>query len=318
MKPNCNRALVTGGAGFIGSHIVDRLLERDFEVKVVDDLSSGRLENINVHFKNSNFHFIKGDIRDAEIVKRTFRDVDVVFHEAAFVGINDSIRKPLLVNDINVNGTLNVLEASLRCDAKRVVVASSAAVYGEPRTLPVTEDSVPCPESPYAASKLATELYAKAYHRTYGLETVCFRYFNVYGPRQALGPYAAVITAFVDDLIKGRRPIIYGDGEQTRDFINIQDVVRANILAIERDCAGEVFNIATGSSVTINNLLEIVARVLGKRTVKPEFGEQRPKDVRQSCGDISKAKKILGFKPETSLERGLEDFVQYHRSLTTK
>jgi len=318
MKLNCNKALVTGGAGFIGSHIIDRLLERDFDVKAVDNLSSGRLENIDMHLKNAKFHFTKGDIRDEETVRRVFRDVDIVFHEAAFVGISESIHKPLLANDINVNGMLNVLEASLRSGVKRVIVASSAAVYGEPKTLPIREDSTPCPESPYAASKLATELYAKAYHRTYGLETVCFRYFNVYGPRQALGPYAAVITAFVDDLIKDRRPTIYGDGEQTRDFINVQDAVQANILAMEKNCAGEVFNIATGSSVTINHLLEAVKRALGKSKIKPKYCEQRPNDIRQSCGDIRKANKILGFKSEISLERGLKDFVQYHRTLVTK
>jgi nucleoside-diphosphate-sugar epimerase len=310
------RALVTGGAGFIGSHIADRLLENGFEVTVLDDLSNARLENINAHTGRSDFHFIEGDIRDLETVKKAVRKVDVVFHEAAFVGVQESIRKPLLTNDVNVNGTLNLLEASLQSNVKRLILASSAAVYGEPQASPISEDSPVHLNSPYAVSKLTSEHYAKAYHKIYGLETICLRYFNVYGPRQTTGPYAAVITSFIDDLLKNKRPTIYGDGEQTRDFINVRDVVQANILAMEKDCAGETFNVAAGSSATINNLLEIMKRIVGKSEVEPKHGAPRPHDIRESCGDISKAKKILGFTPKISLEDGLTDLVKYYEQTT--
>jgi nucleoside-diphosphate-sugar epimerase len=305
---------VTGGAGFIGSHITDRLLESGFDVTVIDDLSSGCLENISAHTDKRGFVFVRGDIRSLETVKKVVKNVNVVFHEAALVGVTESLKKPMLVNDINVNGTLNLLEASLKAGVERFVLASSAAVYGDPKTVPIKEDSVVVPESPYAVSKLVTELYAKTYFRVYGLETVCLRYFNVYGPRQASGPYAAVITAFVDDLIRNRRPTIYGDGEQTRDFVNIKDVVQANVLAMEKDCAGEVFSVATGSSVTINHLLEIIKRAMDKNEIEPKHAAQRPHDIRESCGDVSRASKILGFKPEVSLEDGLRDFVKYQQS----
>lgn len=310
-----SRALVTGGSGFIGSHLTDRLLEEDFEVKVLDDLSSGHLENLNAHVGRSNFLFIKGDIRDPETVKTAVKDVDVVFHEAAFVGTVESIDKPLLANDINVNGTLNLLGASLRADVKRFILASSAAIYGEPKTVPIREDSVVYPNSPYAISKLATELYAKVYCQIYGLEAICLRYFNVYGPRQVFGSYGGVITAFVNSLIEDRRPTICGDGNQTRDFINVKDVVQANMLVMEKNCAGEVFNIGTGSSVTINSLLETVESVFGKQWVEPKRDAQRPHDIRRSCSDISRAKRILGFKPEVSLEVGLKDYIEYYRQM---
>ena len=314
MTPKYSHALVTGGAGFIGSHITDRLLEKHFEVTVVDDLSSGRLENISAHIGRSGFHFVKGDIRDPETIKRAVRNVEVVFHEAAFVGVPESIDRPLLTNDVNVNGTLNLLEASLRANVKRLILASSAAIYGEPKTVPINEDSASYLNSPYAISKLATEHYAKAYYQIYGLETICLRYFNVYGPRQTSGPYAAVITAFIDNLIKNERPTIYGDGMQTRDFINVRDVVQANILVMKKNCAGESFNVATGSSVTINNLLKIMERIIGKGVVEPKYDAQRPQDIRKSCGDISRANKVLGFKPEIPLEDGLEDFIEYYQS----
>ena len=312
MTSKYSHALVTGGAGFIGSHITDRLLEEQFEVTVVDDLSSGRLENVNVHVGRSNFHFIKGDIRDSETNKRAMKNVEVVFHEAAFVGVTESINRPLVTNDINVSGTLNLLEASRQADVERFILASSAAVYGEPKNVPTTEDSITFPDSPYAVSKLAAESYAKTYSRIHGLETICLRYFNVYGPRQVHGPYAAAVTAFVDDFTNNRQPTIYGDGKQTRDFINVKDVVQANMLAMEKSQA-EVFNVATGSSVTINGLLEIVKSVIGKDRVKPKYAASRPHDIRRSCGDISKAKKMLGFKPEISLKKGLEDFIRYYQ-----
>jgi len=310
LTPKYLRALVTGGAGFIGSHIVDKLLEKHFEVTVVDNLSTGSLKNISAHVGKSDFHFIKGDIRDPETIKEALKNVEVVFHEAALVGVPESIDDPLLTNDVNVNGTLNLLEASRRAKVKRLVLASSAAVYGDTKTLPTSEDSAMHLNSPYAISKLTTEHYARAYYQVYGLETVCLRYFNIYGSRQASGPYTAVITAFINTLTKKKRPIIYGDGKQTRDFINIKDAVQANILTMEKNCAGEVFNVATGSSVTINKLLKIIEKIIGKSRVEPKYEAKRPHDIYESCADISKANKILGFEPEVSLEDGLKNLIK--------
>jgi nucleoside-diphosphate-sugar epimerase len=301
-----NRALVTGGAGFIGSHIVDRLLKDDFEVNVFDDFSSGRLDNLREHLKEKRLRVVKGDVRDIEAIKGVVNDVDVVFHEAALVGVLESVKNPLLANDVNVNGTLNLLEASFKYDVKRFVLASSAAIYGEQRTLPIREEAVPRPSSPYAVSKLSAERYSRVYHGTYGLETVVFRYFNVYGDRQAEGSYSAVITAFLNSFMDNGKPVIHGDGMQTRDFVNVEDVVEANMLAMQKNGAGEVFNVASGSAVTINGLFEVLRDLVGKRDVQPEHSSPREKDIRESCGDISKIRKVLGFKPKVTLEEGLK------------
>ena len=310
MKSKYCLALVTGGAGFIGSHIVDRLVENDFDVKVVDNLSSGRLENLRKPLNENRILFVKADIRDPETVKRAVEDVEVVFHEAAFVGGPQSIENPVLANDVNVNGTLNLLEASVKCNVKRFILASSAAVYGEQGTLPIKEGAVPRPSSPYAVSKLSAEYYSRVYYGSYGLETVVFRYFNVYGDRQACGPYAVVVTAFLNSLLGNKQPVIYGDGEQTRDFVNVSDVVDANMLAMEKKCAGEVFNVATGSSVKINKVFRILRSATGKEQVQPEYAIPRKSDIRESCADISKIKRILGFRPRISFEEGLESLAK--------
>lgn len=310
MKFKFCRALVTGGAGFIGSHIVDRLVEKGFEVRVFDDLSSGRRENLREHLKEKRVLFVKGDIRDRGSVDDVVEDVDVVFHEAALVGVPQSIKAPLLANDVNVNGTLNLLEASVKHSVKRFIFASSAAVYGDQRTLPIKEEAVPHPSSPYAVSKLSAEYYSRAYFGTYGLETVAFRYFNVYGDRQAGGPYAAVVTAILNCLLGSNKLVIYGDGEQTRDFVNVSDVVDANMLAMEKDCAGEVFNVATGSSVKINRIFKILQNATDKNQVQPVYSSPRESDIRESCGDISKINRVLGFKPRVFLEEGLESLAK--------
>ena len=229
MKPSYGRALVSGGAGFIGSHIVDMLVRKGFEVKVLDDLSSGRLENLHRPLRDKRVVFMRNDVRNHEVLDGAVRDVDVVFHEAALIGVPQSIANPMLANDINVNGTLNLLEACVKHGVKRFILASSAAVYGEQKALPVGENAFPSPASPYAVSKLSAEFYSRTYYETYGLETVVLRYFNVYGERQAWGPYAAVITVFLNCLLGGVQPVIYGDGEQTRDFVHVSDVVKANM-----------------------------------------------------------------------------------------
>jgi nucleoside-diphosphate-sugar epimerase len=310
MPSDFSSALVTGGAGFIGSHLVGRLLQEGFEVTVLDDLSSGLLENLAAHQKKRGFGFLRGDIRDKAVAKKALRDVEVVFHEAAFVGGPQSVQEPLLTNDVNVNGTLTLLAASLKSDVKRFVFASSAAIYGDQKTLPVPESVTPHPSSPYAASKLAAEYYLEACHRAYGLETVSLRYFNVYGPGQKYGPYAAVITAFVNLLVEGKSPTIYGTGDQTRDFVHVADVVDANMLATEKNCAGDVFNIATGSQLTVNALFGILTNLTGRNGAAPIHAKARASEIHASCGDCRKAKEILGFEPRVPLKTGLRQLVE--------
>jgi len=310
-----SRILVTGGAGFIGSHLVDHLLTNGFEVTVLDNVSTGRMENLSHLQKRKDFHFIKADIRDSDSVRKAVKDVDVVFHEAALVSVTRSVENPVLTNDVNVTGTLNLLKACLDAGVKRFVHASSSSVYGETKTLPKHENLVPQPISPYAVSKLAAENYVKVFHQVYGLETVCLRYFNVYGPRQAYGPYSGVITIFINRLMKNQPPIIYGDGEQIRDFTNVQDVVEANMLAMNnKKAAGEVFNIATGEATTINHLAKLLLQIMGKTNLKPVYQDPRPGDIRRSYADISRARKILGYEPKISLRKGLEKLVKWYTS----
>ena len=227
MTRRYSRILVTGGAGFIGSHIVDRLLTDGFEVTALDNLCTGQMENVALHQDREDFHFVKGDIRDLNLVKSIVHDIEAVFHEAALTSMTDSLENPLLTNEVNVTGTLNLLDACLDSNVKRFIFASSAAVYGKKGTLPHHKGLTPQPISSYRVSKLAAENYVKVFHEAYGLETVCLRYFNVYGPRQTYGQYSGAITIFINRLLCNQPPIIYGDGMQTRDFINIQDVAGA-------------------------------------------------------------------------------------------
>ncbi len=312
MAGEYSKVLVTGGAGFIGSHIVDRLLKEGCEVTVIDNLSTGKMQNIARHKSEKEFHFIQGDIRNFNLVKEAVKGVDAVFHEAAIVSVPFSIEDPMGTNDVNVGGTLNVLKACLNSNVKRFIYSSSTAVYGDTEKLPIKEDSVPQPISPYGASKLAAEGYVNAFYRVYGLETVCLRYFNVYGPRQAYNPYSGVITIFINRLLDDQPPIIYGDGEQTRDFINVQDVIEANILALEREnAAGQTFNIATGVATTINQLAKLLQEVMGKTELKVVHADPRPGDIRHNYADISKAKKILGYEPKIGIKEGLTQLVKW-------
>lgn len=316
MPKNYSRILVTGGAGFIGSHIVDRLLKEGFEVTVIDDLSTGRRENLVHNLGRKDLHLIKGDIRDKSLVKRVIEDVDAVFHEAALVSVPRSIENPLLTNEINVSGTLNLLKACVDANVKRFVYASSTAVYGDCKTLPIHENLRPQPISPYAVSKLAAENYVKIYHRVYSLNTVCLRYFNVYGPRQTHSPYSGVITIFINNLLKNEPPVIYGDGKQTRDFIHVQDVVEANMLGLTKSAAvGEILNVATGTRTTINQLAAMLQQIL-KTSLKPVYANPRPGDIKHSFADIAKAKKLLGYSPKTSLQKGLTQLVKWYADLS--
>lgn len=313
MPKSYSKILVTGGAGFIGSHIVDRLLKEGFQVTVIDNLSTGRRENIAYHENRKNFNFIKSDIRNAALIKKIIKDVDAVFHEAALVSVPRSVENPLLTNEVNVSGTLNLLEACRDANVKRFIHASSSSVYGETETLPKHEKLTPQPISPYAVSKLAAEKYVKVYYEVYGLNTVCLRYFNVYGPRQTYGPYSGVITIFINRLLKNEPPIIYGDGKQTRDFTFIQDVVEANLLSLSRKRAiGEVFNIATGNQTTINQLAAMLQQVVDKTNFKPVYADLRPGDIKHSYADITKAKKLLQYNPKISLKNGLTQLVEWY------
>lgn len=316
MSRKYSKALVTGGAGFIGSHLVDRLLDDRFEVTVLDNVSTGHMENLVHYGDRKDFHFVKGDVRDFELVKKTVTNVDVVFHEAALISVTRSVENPVLTNDVNVTGTLNLLKACSDAGVKRFIHASSSSVYGEIETLPKREDLTTQPISPYAVSKLAAENYVKVFYEVYGLETVCLRYFNVYGPRQTYGPYSGVITIFINRLMNNKPPIIYGDGAQTRDFTNIQDVVEANVLAMKNKSAtSEVFNIATGEPTTINHLATLLVQIMDKTNLKPVYQNPRPGDIRQSYADISKVRKTLGYEPKVALREGLEKLVEWYTSL---
>lgn len=311
-----SRFLVTGGAGFIGSHLVDRLLNEGFEVTVIDNLDTGRLENIAHHQGREEFHFIKGDIRNFNVVKETMKDIDAVFHEAALASVTLSVKNPILTNDINVTGTLNLLKASSDLHVKRFIYASSAAIYGDTPSPLKREDMTPSPTSPYGVSKLAAENYVRLFHKVYGLETVSLRYFNVYGPRQRFdiqSAYGGAITIFTNRLLKNMPPIIYGDGEQTRDFVYIQDVVEANILALNtKKAAGEAFNIGTGTNASVNQVANTLKEIMNRKNLKNVHADPRPTDIRHGYADITKAKKIFGFHPKVPLKEGLTKLVNWY------
>ena len=300
------KVLVTGGAGFIGSHLVDELLARGHSVTVLDDLSGGSMNNLKNHMSNPAFRFIREDIRDAKVVKKAMVGIDAVIHEAAMISVPRSIEDPELAHSVNVEGTLTLLKSSLNHNIKRFVYASSCAVYGEQTQLPINENAPLKPLSPYASSKLAAEQNCLTFHKREGLETVCLRYFNVYGPRQTAGEYAGVMIKFLERLRDNQPPIIYGDGEQTRDFVHVGDIVGATLLALEREgVAGEVLNIGTGRATSINELCRIFLAAAGKTKLKPTHEAPRPGDIKYSQADVTKAMKLLGFKPKISIEEGV-------------
>jgi UDP-glucose 4-epimerase len=302
-------ALVTGGAGFIGSHLVRLLVERSWSVRVLDNLSTGSRDNL----AGTTAELIEGDIRDPETVDQVARGADFVFHLAAMISVPESMAQPVECYRSNVLGSLHVLEAARRAGAGRVVLSSSCAVYGNAGH-PVDEASETAPISPYAASKLAMEQAAKMMAVAFGLETVCLRYFNVYGPRQASdSPYAAAIPVFIQTMRSGRAPAIHGDGLQTRDFVFVDDVARANLLAAEANVEpGAIFNIGSGRSVTINEVVETL-RTLLPGLPDPSYGPPRPGDIRLSAGLIDRAGQALGYRPETALTDGLAATVEWAR-----
>jgi len=315
MPRSYSKIIVTGGAGFIGSHIVDRILKEGYEVLVIDDLSQGRLDNISQYLSDENFKFIKADIRDSERINTIVKDADAILHQAAVVSVTRSLEDPAYTNDVNVTGTLNLLKASTNSNVKKFIYASSCAVYGDAKAPRQSEETPTSPKSPYAATKVAAENYCKTFNRLYGLEAIPLRYFNVYGARQSYGPYSGVITNFIDRLIREEPPVIHGDGEQARDFVDVSDIVEANILALERaGVSSDPINIGTGTATSIKDLANLLIDITGRRNLKPAFDQPRTGDICHSCADISKARRALGYEPKVPLREGLVKLLAFTKS----
>jgi UDP-glucose 4-epimerase len=307
------KALVTGGAGFIGSHVVENLLARGWEVTVLDDFSSGRRENLASVAGNSNLQIVEGSVLDNATVAETLKDVDTVFHEAAIVSEVRSRENPVITNRVNVEGTLNLIDELRKSDVGRFVFASSCGVYGDAKELPVTEGTPMAPRGPYAASKAAAEQYCMAFHRTYGLHVVCLRYTNVYGPRRSVGPYSGVMIKFAERLLSNQSPVIFGDGEQTRDFVYSTDVAEATVKAAESPKTdGMAMNVGTGIPTSINELARVMAELTGKTNLGVVREEARPGEIRFSQADTGLARRILGFECKVTLREGIKSFLSWY------
>ena len=302
------RIVVTGGAGFVGSHLTEELARRGYYVIILDDISTGKIENIELLLKKEAVEFIKGSITDLPLLRKLLQGVDYVFHQAAISSVLRSIENPQATHEVNATGTLNVLLAARDNGVRKVIYASSSSVYGDSPALPKIEDMAPNPQSPYAVAKLAGEFYCHVFHEVYGLPTVCLRYFNIYGPRQdPHSQYAAVIPKFIKRVSEKSPPIIFGDGEQTRDFTFIKDAVEANLLAAESNAAG-IFNIGRGESISVNQLAGLTIKLM-RNNVELIHTEPRPGDIRHSLADISRAK-TFGYNPKYSLKEGLRETIR--------
>ena len=304
-RPTAQTILITGGAGFIGSHLASALVD-DNEVRILDNLSSGKRANV-----PEDATLIEGDLRDAATLERATTGVDLIFHEAALVSVQGSVEDPLGSHEINATATLEVLEAARREDA-RVVLASSAAIYGHPEEVPIAEADPKTPASPYGIDKLAIDHYARRYNELYGLETVALRYFNAYGPGQTAGDYSGVISIFCDQAIDDEPITVHGDGGQTRDFVFIDDIVQANLHAATTEQVGTAYNVGTGTSVTVQELAETIVDVTNSSS-EITHTEGRDGDIRHSRADISAIRSELGYEPTVSLRRGLEQTIEWYR-----
>jgi len=311
---NNSTILVTGGAGFIGSNIVKRLLKLGNKVRVLDNFSTGKRENLFPFKTNPNFQLFEGDLRSFHIVRDAVKGSEFILHQGALPSVPRSIQDPITSNDVNILGTLNILEAAKEFGVKRFVYASSSSVYGNSEKLPKVEDMPVNPLSPYAVTKYASERYCQTYFWLYGLETVSLRYFNVFGPNQdPTSQYSAVIPKFIKAIMNNEQPIIYGDGLQSRDFTFVENNVQANMLAcLAPKAAGEVFNIACGQRFTLLDLVEEINKILGKN-IEPVFVKDRPGDVKHSLASIEKAKELLSFNPKVSFKEGLEKTVEFFK-----
>lgn len=308
---NKKTALVTGGAGFIGSHLAEELVRRDYRIIILDDLSTGKAANIEQLLRKGDIEFIQGSITHLPLLQKLFQGVDYIFHQAALARVPRSIEDPLTTHEVNIKGTLDVLLAARDNRVGKVIYASSSSIYGGGSTLPQREDMSPNPQSPYALTKLAGEYYCNIFRQLYGLSTVCLRYFNVYGSRQdPKSQYATVIPAFIGRISQNLAPIIFGDGEQSRDFTFIEDVVQASILAAQTNAEG-VYNVGSGKSITINQLAEIILNLMQK-DLKPAYEKRRPGDPRHTLADISKAEGF-GYSPKWALADGLRRTIEEFR-----
>jgi len=304
--------VVTGGGGFIGSHIVEELLRRNEIVRVIDNFSTGKWENVEPF--EGGAEIIEADIAEGKNLPRFLEGADYVIHQAAIPSVPKSILDPVKSHHANVNGTLQLLNASREADVKRVVYASSSSVYGDSPTLPKHEGMMPNPLSPYGAQKLFAEIYCQVFSRAYGLETVSLRYFNVFGPRQdSTSQYSGVLALFIPAVLQSKRPTIYGDGLQSRDFTHVQNVVEANLLACTvPGVAGQVFNVACGDRITVNSMLQQINKITGK-DIAPIYADPRPGDIKHSQADITRAKEHLGYQPKISFEEGLRNTIEWYR-----
>ncbi|MFW9942112.1 MAG: SDR family oxidoreductase [Candidatus Thorarchaeota archaeon] len=304
--------LVTGAAGFIGSNLTYELLKLGADVTGIDNLFNGRIENLREILTNKSFKFIKGDIRDLNLLLEISKDIDIIYHEAAFTSVPQSILMPESCNDVNVNGTLNILNAARKRGVDKIIYASSSSVYGDTPILPKKEDMPRIPISPYGVSKLACEGYMQAFYHVYGMKTVCLRYFNVFGPRQQDSPYSGVIAIWLGRIIANKDLIIYGNGEQSRDFTYVNDVVMGNLLADKDNISGEIINIGAGSPITLNDLAKLMLSITNKQELKIIYADPRPGDIVHSFADITKAKKLLDFTPNFTQEEGLKHYFSWY------
>lgn len=311
MPLKCHRILVTGGAGFIGSHLVNELIKEECEVSILDNFSTGKLENMEHNLNQAKLRLVKGDIRETQKVKKAIGDSEAVFHLAAITSVPYSVTHPDATRDVNVNGTLNLLETSLNSSVEYFVFVSSCAVYGEAEHLPISEEEPTKPLSPYAESKLEAEHQCKMFYDKHGLKTTILRPFNVYGPRMRSDQYGGVIAKFIEHLQSGKPPIIYGDGTQTRDFIHVQDVVNVMKIAVNNgNAAGQTFNVATGIPTTINQLAQLLTQLVNDKKIKPRYHAARQGDLKHSYANIQKATKNLGFEPKITLKQGLLNLIR--------
>jgi len=311
------RYLVTGGAGFIGSNTVDELVRRGHSVVVLDDLSSGKEDNL-AEIRNK-ITIIKGSITDIEVVRKAMHGAEYVLHLAARTSVPRSVKDPIETNKINIDGTVNVLVAAKELKVKRVVFAASSSAYGETPTLPKVETMQPQPISPYGVTKFVGELYGQTFGRCYGLENVALRYFNIFGPRQDPGsPYSGVLAKFCTAFLEDTQPLVFGDGEQTRDFTYVDNAVQANLLACEApNVSGRVFNVGVGGRVSLNNVLRELGRITGK-TLEAKYDPPRDGDIRDSQADISQAREFLGYEPQVSFEEGLARTFEWYGETRAK
>lgn len=309
--------LVTGGAGFIGSHLVRRFVGDGHNVRVLDDLSTGRAANLAP--VRDQIDWLQADMRDESACDRACRDIEYVFHEAAIPSVPKSIDQPFASHDANMNGTFNLLMASVKHKVRRFIYAGSSSAYGDTEVSPKHEELKTSPLSPYAVQKLAGEHYCNAFFQSWGLETLTIRYFNVFGPGQdPSSTYAAAIPAFVTAILRGESPLVYGDGEQTRDFTYIDNVVHGNVLAMQAEkTMGESVNVACGGRISINRVIEAINTLLGTE-VQPQYVERRPGDVLHSCADVSLARKLLNYETQVSFEEGLKRTISYYKSLAVE